>query len=352
MSNSQPQPLSKVDSCLLDISAKWHYNLTKYAEWQEKMHKSTVILAIVLLALIASPALANGGIGLATPATTSVTLTEFPFHHEDQFRVYNNGDEDAVITIYVSAPYPDVEQWVSLEKDIFAIEAGTSTVCTFAIDAEAGYTGDYEIIFTPTKLAQELTEVPTEGGINPVAYIALGVEFKLTVHVPQEVGDSSLGERPPTPEVTPETEPPPVTEEQLIEVTETEAGVIWEELLKPILLSIPSSVVLGESVDLSASFVGGGEPAEMGLLVVSPSGKKYELPRSATFKFDELGKWSVIVTIADQAIMGKTVEVIPKQGLPGTIEPLNLLLIISICAGVIIVGMTILLVVLLRRRRL
>ncbi len=315
------------------------------------MRKSTVILTIVLLVLVASPVLANGGIALSTPATTSVTLTEFPFHHEDQFRVYNNGDEDAVIMIYVSAPYPDIEQWVSLEKDMFAIEAGTSTVVTFAIDAGAGYTGDYEITFTPTKLAQELTEVPTEGKINAVAYIGLGVEFKLTVHVPQEVGESSLGQRPPTPEVTPEIEPPPVTEEQLREVTEEESGVIWQELLKPIILSIVSSVVQGESAELSASFVGGGEPAEMGLLVVSPSGKKYELPRSATFKFDEPGKWSVIVTIADQAIMGKTVEVLPKQGLLGTIEPFKLLLIISISAGVIIVGMVILLLVLLQRRR-
>jgi len=311
---------------------------------------AAVIVAIVLLVLTASPALANG-IGLSTPATTSVTLTEFPFHHEDQFRVYNNGDEDAVIMIYVSAPYPDVKQWVSLEKDILAIEDGTSAVCTFAIDAEAGYTGDYAITFTPTKLAQELTEVPTEGKIKAVAYIGLGVEFKLTVHVPQEVGDSSLGERPPTPEVAPETEPLPVTEEQLREVTEEESGIIWEKLLKPIILSIPSSVVQGESVDLSASFVGGGEPAQMGLLVVSPSGKKYKLPRSTSFKFDEPGKWSVIVTIADQVIMGKTVEVLPKQGLLGTIEPFNLLLMISIAAGVIIIGMAILLVVLLRRRR-
>ncbi len=313
---------------------------------------TAVMAAIVLLVLLASPALANGGIGLSTPATTSVTRTEFPFHHEDEFRIYNNGDEDAVIMIYVSAPYPDVKQWVALEKDVFAIEAGTSTVVTFIIDVGAGYTGDYEITFTPTKLAQELTEVPTEGAIKAVAYIGLGVEFMLTVHIPQEVGESSLGKRPPTPEMTPETEPPPVTQEQLKEVTEEESGVIWEELLKPVVLSIPSSVVQGESVELSASFVGGGEPAEMGLLVVSPSGKKYELPRSTTFKFDEPGKWSVIVTIADQAIMGKTVEVLPKQGLLGTIEPFNLLLIISIGAGVIIVGMAILLVALLRRRRL
>lgn len=310
---------------------------------------AAVIVAIVLLVLLPSPALAGGGIGLSTPATNSVTLTEFPFHHEDQFRVYNNGDEDAVIMIYVSAPYPDVKKWVSLEKDVFIIEAGTSTVIAFTIDAEAGYTGDYEITFTPTKLAQELTEVPTEGGITAVAYIGLGVEFKLTVHVSQEVGNSSLGERPPTPEVTPETEPPPVTEEQLKEVTEEESGVIWEELLKPIVLSIPSSVVQGESVDLSASFVGGGEPAQMGLLVVSPSGKNYELPRSTTFKFNEPGKWSVIVTIADQVIMGKTVEVLPKQGLLGVTAAFNLMLIVGIAAALIII---ILLVVLLRRRRL
>jgi len=304
---------------------------------------AAVIAAMVLLVLIPTTVLANGGIGLATPATTSVTLTEFPFHHGDQFRVYNNGAEDAVIMIYVSAPYSDVKQWVSLEKKIFTLEAETSTVCAFAIDAEAGYTGDYEITFTPTKLAQELTEVPTEGNINTVAYIGLGVEFNLTVHVPQEVGDSSLGERPPTPEVTPKTEPPPVAE-----VAETEAGVIWEGLLKPIILSIPSSVVQGESVDLSASFIGGGEPAQMGLLIVSPSGKEYKLPRSTTFKFDEPGKWSVIVTIADHVIMGKTVDVLPKPGLFGTFESPNLLLITGIAAGVVII---ILLVALLRKRR-
>lgn len=314
---------------------------------------AVVTIAIVVSVLMVSPVLANGGIGLSSPQITSVTVTELPFHHEDQFRVYNNGDEDMVIVINVSAPYPDVEQWVSLEKEIFTLEAGTSVVVTFSIDADAAYTGDYDITFIPTKLAEELTEVTREGGIKAVAYIGLGVEFTLTVHVPREVGESSLGgEHPPAPEVTPETEEQSsVTEEEIEQLAEEESGVVWEEVLKPIVLSIPASVVQGETVELSASFVGGGEPAEMGLLVVSPLGKKYELPRVTTFKFDKPGKWSVIVTIADHPIMGKTLEVLPKQGLLGAGELFNAPLIVAIGGGVLLVVIVILLVLLLQRRR-
>ncbi len=314
------------------------------------MRKRIALLVIALLVLGATPLMADGGgIGLATPQTTSITISEFPFHHADQFRVYNNGDEDAVIVIYVFATYPDVREWVSLEKDILSIEAGTSAVCHFAIDAEEGYTGDYDIIFTPTKLAQGLTEVETEGGISATAYIGLGAEFKLALNVPQEVGSSSLGERPPMPEMTPE-EATIVTEEQIAEVTE--GGIVWEELVKPIVFNIPSSIVQGESVELSASFIGGGEPAQMGLLIVSPSGKKYELPRSTTFKFDEPGKWSIIVTIAGHAILGQTVEVTPREGIVSWVNDLfGLPLVAVIGGGVLIIVIIVLLVLLLRRRR-
>jgi len=51
-----------------------------------------------------------------------------------------------------------------------------------------------------------------------------------------------------------------------------------EEVLKSIVRSIPASVVQGETVELSASFVGGGGPVEMGLLIVPPLDKKYERP--------------------------------------------------------------------------
>lgn len=286
-----------------------------------------------------------GCIGLASPATTSLTVAEFPFHYQNRFRVYNNGDEDAVITIKVTTPYSDVRQWVSLDQDIFVIPAESSTVCTFTIDAEEGYTGDYAITFTLTKLPQELTELPQEGGIMAVAYIGLGVEFTLTVQVPPEAGDSSLGERPPTPEVAPEAEPEPATEEQLEEVAESKAGAIWEQLVKPIVLSIPSSVVQGESVELSASFVGGGEPAAMGLLLVSPSGREYRLSRSTTFEFDEPGKWSVIVTIADHAILGQPVEVLPRQELIAW----NVLIMIAMGAVILIGAITVAMVMRWRR---
>ena len=313
------------------------------------MCKCAAIVAIMLLALMASPALAAGGLGLASPGTTSITITEFPFHYQDQFRVYNNGDEDVVISIKVTGPYPDVERWVSLDKDIFVIAAGSSTVRTFAIDAEEGHTGDYEITFTATRLPQELTELPQAGQISAVAYIGVGIEFTLTVHVPPEAGDSSLGERPVTPEVTPEAEPQPATEEQIEEVAESDAGAVWEQLVKPIVLSIPSSPVQNETVELSASFVGGGEPAAMGLLVVSPSGKEYRLPRSTTFEFDEPGKWSIIVTIADHAILGQPLEVLPELLPEGEPVSWNILIIILVAALIVIAAMTVAILVRWRR---
>ena len=267
-----------------------------------RRNKIIALIAIFVL-LLPSIAYASSGIGLSTPTTESVTIEKFPFHYSDHFRVYNTGDEEGVFTVDVKTEYEDVKGWVSLDKSIFTLKPEESTVVTFNIDAEEGYTGDYTVVFQSAILPKGSEENIT--GVGAVAYLALGQPFKFTINVPE----GSLGERPPTPSVTPTSEIPEFAKN----VTESESGIVKTWMGTPISLDMPSEAYLGDLVKITASFIGGGEPADMGLLIVSPSEKEYRIPRSTEFRFDEVGTWSVIVVIGDEVILGKTIQVEAKS---------------------------------------
>ena len=265
------------------------------------MKKNIVVL--VLVCLVASAVVgtvsAKTGIGLSSPSITSITIDKFPFHYSDTLRVYNTGDEESVYSIKIDAPYPDVRDWISVDKDIFTLSPGTSTVVTFSIDAEEGYTGSYTITLTPAIVPKEKTNVT-----GMFVYLALGTPFAFTIDVP----NGSLGERPPVPVATPTSEIPEIAKK----VAESESGIMWREMGKSIFLDMPSKVYLGDLVRITASFIGGGEPVNMGLLIVSPSEKEYRLPRSTEFRFDEVGTWSVMVVIGDEVILGRPILVLQK----------------------------------------
>ena len=70
-------------------------------------------------------------------------------HYEDEFRVYNNGDEDVIYIVNILAPYNDVLDWVNVNTSIFVLEPKTSKQIAFTIDADEGYTGDYGVVFRP-----------------------------------------------------------------------------------------------------------------------------------------------------------------------------------------------------------
>ena len=259
-----------------------------------------IIVVLVLVCLVASAvtgiASAKTGIGLSSPNVCSATIDTFPFHYSDTLRIYNTGDEESIYTIKIDAPYPDVEDWISLDKDMFTLSPDTSTVVTFSIDAEDGYTGSYDITLTPAIVPKE--EVNVTGMF---VYLALGTPFKFTIDVP----NGSLGERPPAPVATPTSEIAEIAKN----VAESESGIIWKEMGKSIFLDMPSKVYLGDLVRITAAFIGGGEPASMGLLIVSPSGEEYGFPRSTEFRFDEVGTWSVMVVIGDEVILGRPILV-------------------------------------------
>jgi len=261
-----------------------------------------LIVICMLTVAVTTVASAKTGVGLSSPNVHSVTINKFPFHYSDTLRIYNTGDEKSVYTIKVDAPYPDVKEWVSLDKDVFTLAPDTSTVVTFSIDAEEGYTGSYSIKLTPGITPKE-TDV---SGI--FVYLALGTPFHFTVNVPKSVGDRSLGDRPATATPTQTSE----IQEIAKDVSESESGIVMKWMGTPISLDMPSKVYLGDLVTITASFIGGGEPASMGLLIVSPSGEEYKLPRSTEFRFDEVGVWSVMVVIGDEVILGKPIQVQSK----------------------------------------
>ena len=302
--------------------------------------KKSIIVLVLVVCLVASAvvgtASAKTGIGLSSPGITSITVDKFPFHYSDTLRVYNAGDEESLYTIKIEAPYPDVKKWVSVDKDIFTLSPDTSTVVTFSIDAEEGYTGSYTITLTPGIVPKEKVNVT-----GMFVYLALGTPFAFTIDVPKDVGVTSLGERPAVPVTTPATEIPEIAKN----VTESESGIIWKEMGKSIFLDMPSKVYLGDLVTITASFIGGGEPVDMGLLIVSPSGKEYRLPRSTEFTFDEEGKWSIMVVIGDVVILGKPIPIQEQQSktLSAYIQ--------YIAPAVVFVIIISLLVLLLKRRK-
>ena len=266
------------------------------------MKKSVIIVATtVILFSILSVVTATTGIGVSSPHITSATIEEFPFRYSDTLRIYNTGTEEGIYSIKITAPYPDVEEWVSVDKPVFTLPPDTSTPVTFTIDAKEGYTGTYEIVFTPTLLPKE-----AESAKGAMAYLALGSPFKFTVIVPAEVGEKSLGDR----ELAQIKALNPLAE-IIQKVRESKNEVIFVEVGNEITLNLSKKYIFrNDTVNISASFTEGGNPFDMRLLLVSPSGKEYKLARTTSFTFDETGKWCILVVVGGTVVLGKSVYVL------------------------------------------
>ena len=244
-------------------------------------------------------AVADVGLGLATPVESSTTVDAFPFTYAGSFRVYNTGDEDGIIVIKIIIPYSDINDWITIDKSTFALKAQENRVVYFNITANEGYIGTYNIIFQPTLLPSKVSEVATW------VYLGISNTFNFTVVVPPEVGTLSLGERPPGPK-----EELTTTDftRQLEGVNET--GVIVETFGKTIILNVPSdNVKVNMLYGISVSFLGGGEPVGLGFLFASPSGTQIRCAAHDSITFNEPGEWIFLVLVEDQMILGKAMVV-------------------------------------------
>ncbi len=279
--------------------------------------KGLLTFAAILTGILVIPmfASANAGIALSSPDIELLTVTKFPYYYENQFRVYNTGDEEGFFTLEVKAESPDVEEWVTYDLDTFALGPEESTDVLFFIDVYDAYSGDYQIEIIAKTLPVDLETV--FDGIGANGFISLAQSFIIDITVP----DGNLYERP---DVTDTTTPeiPEEVEDVAEEIVANDEGVVVKDVGRPISLDIPSKAVEGEEVELSASFIGGGEPFGMGLTLVSPFGESYELSRTAIFTFDEVGTWSVMVVIDDEVIVGKSVKV--EAGKSTGVEAVNL----------------------------
>lgn len=251
------------------------------------------VCAILILPMVAG----QPGIGLATPPVDTLTIDAFPFTYQNKFRVYNKGDE-RVFVISITAPYQDVLDWVTVDAAVFTLLPGDTKVIQFSIYADSGYQGEYEVVFKPTVLPTQTTPTPD----SAMAHLAMSAAYSLTLIVPEGVG-------PPRPE---EAETPPESPRELTktveEMEETEASTV-RPFDKPLMINIPPETSMYEPTHLSVGFIEGEEPADLGFVVVAPSGKSYRLSRDADFSFDEEGTWNILIVIRDEIIAGNPLDV-------------------------------------------
>jgi hypothetical protein len=265
----------------------------------ENVEKGNHVLLILFTILFASsvPAIfADPGLGLATPMDSLVTVDAFPFIYAGSFRVYNTGDEEGILIVKIFVPYHDINDWISIDSSVFLLQPQESKVIHFNVTANEGYTGSYEVLFQPTLLPTK------EAESGAMVYLGISGSFEFTIVVPSEVGNLSLGERPPEPEG--EIEPEDFTR-QIGPVNET--GIVVETFGKTIVLDLPSDISVDVTYDVSVSFLGGGEPVGLGFVFISPSEKQIRCPMVGSVTFDESGEWIALVVVDDQMILGKTI---------------------------------------------
>ncbi len=253
----------------------------------------------ILFVLLVIPSLAGQpGIGLATPATERITVESFPFTYQDQFRVYNKGQDERVFVISISAPFQDVLDWVTVDTSVFTLLPGETKVIQFSIYAESGYQGEYTVTFKPTLLPTQTVPTPD----SAMAHLAMSAAYTLTLIVPENVA-------PPRPQ---EAEVPPEQPRELTktveEIKETKATAV-RPFDRPLLINVPPETYQFVPTPLTVKFAEGGEPAELKFMLVSPAGKKYALPSDSVFTFNERGSWSVLILIKDEIIAGNPIEV-------------------------------------------
>ncbi len=302
----------------------------------KKAHGVIIALAVFLLCPVL--AAADISIGLATPSKDNATIGKFPFHYNDAFRVYNNANENRIYVIDIVAPYNDVLGWVNVNSSIFVLGPGRSTQIRFTIDADAGYTGNYTIMFRPAAIP----EYATQNASQIMAYTKLSSLFSFKVEVPDAVGDGSLGRRPFLEDKTPKQKQENITK-IVSDTTKESAGVEFAPLSQPVVLTIPDSVQVNESTKMALSVIGGNTPVDLQFLIISPSGERFLRPAVTQFIFNGLGKWSVLATIGDKVIFGKVVDVKPKP------EGVSSNLIIA--AEVVAIAALLAAILLVRRRK-
>lgn len=254
---------------------------------------------IMFLVMVVAPVAGQPGIGLATPPVEQLEIDSFPFTYQNQFRVYNKGEDERVFVISVSAPYQDVLDWITVDFSVFTLPPRETRVIQFSIYAESGYQGKYDVVFKPTLLPTQTEATPD----SAMAHLAMSAAYTLTLIVPEGVGS----QRPEEEEIAPET--PRELTKTVEEVEDTDAATV-RPFDKPLLINVPPEVYQYEPTYLSVHFVEGEEPTELGFVVVSPSGKEYRLPNETTFSFDEKGTWSVIIVIKEEIIAGNPVDVV------------------------------------------
>lgn len=261
------------------------------------MRWSTGLLCIMVILSVVSVT-GQPGIALSSPTVERLVIDSFPFTYQNQIRVYNEGTDERVFVISVSAPYQDVLNWVAVDTSVFTLPPGETRVVQFTLYAESGYRGEYKIVFKPTLLPTETAPTPD----SAMAHIAMTAAYTLTVAVPPEIAP----ERPPEAEKEPES--PRELTKIVQEMDETKASTV-RPFDKPLLINVPKEVHQYEPTYLSVDFIEGEKPADLKLLVIAPSGKSYDLASEATFAFDEEGTWSVLIVLQDEVIAGNPVDV-------------------------------------------
>jgi len=272
-----------------------------------KIHNTLPFLfLLIIISLNYSEAEVNLGI---SGNNQQITVDKFPFSFSSHFTVFNTGEKDAVYTISTLGEYADVVSWIELEKNLISLKRGEYREIWYNANAIEGYGGNYamKIIvmgYEDSKGSKDLEK-------NSISYLMTSGSINLDITVPEKLGESSLGPEHPKTNGN-QGEEFSFFQEVVNDIDMHDTGMVLHQTDKPIFIDAPETIETGKNVTIGASYIGETVSDDLGIMLISPSERIYEISSNATFNFDEAGTWGMIITSKGTAVIGRSIEVVEK----------------------------------------
>lgn len=257
---------------------------------------------LTVLLLLASVSLVHCDMGIGISGNNhEIDIDAFPFTYSSSFSIHNPSNEDALFSIRATGPYEDVTSWVSIEPAIVSVKAGEYSDISYAIEADEGYGGAYELYLVATCYGNgETDQTPS----TPVSYLQTSGTIKLTINVSESAGAMSRG---------PDHPKPPLVDDKKAgnadtnEITNNVEAYTFDA---PLYINIPKEVQCGTTVPIEGGCLYGETPHALHFIIHTPKGDTYERPLETSIEFDDVGEWHVLLALDKQTIVGKQIMVV------------------------------------------
>jgi hypothetical protein len=281
------------------------------------MPHSIRVFAIIFLSLIliihCQPAnCAPAGIKTYMPTVTNASIQKVPFTYNSSFVVHNNGFRDNVYIVKVAVEDPVAISWIKLSDTVFVLSPGESKVVYFNISIINFdlLPGTYQYLFIPALLPQNM-----EPYMDPFAnYVSVIDKFRFDLIMPEGGAFSTAST----------IEPPPSVKADIpgrINLIQNPAlydkNIITTQINKAIRLNSPETAEIGRDTGISISIFEGEDSEGIYILAASPDGYVYPV-KNNTFSFNREGRWSLIVLIGEEILLGKPITVVKSGGIFST----------------------------------